>query len=198
MPLLIVAHLFGGKSQRGTTLMHLSLKTPPTMYISDVAGRVAWHANNRFRQAFFRPFDGRLCEATAENVARASSKELVVHLPWVKTIKEGGPVQSQNNWGTEALDKPQPITGKSDRFSLYNRFHQHNQKQEKEKLRSLDLVPELTVLINSSMAKHNWELANSWYFLCQLKDIHYMFALRLVFYLHNSRVNKAFMDKMLR
>ncbi len=38
----------------------LSLKTLPTMYISDVAGRVARHANNRTRQAFFRPFHGRL------------------------------------------------------------------------------------------------------------------------------------------
>ncbi len=177
----------------------LSLKTPPTMYISDVAGRVARHANNRTRQAFFRPFDGRLCEATAENVAKASSKELVVHLPWVKTMKEGGRVQSKNNGATETLDKPHPITGTSDRFSLYDRFHQHNQKQEKEKLRSLDLVPELTGLINSSMAEQlNRELGNSRYFLCQLKDIHYMFALRLVFHLHNSRVNKAFMDKMLR
>ncbi len=122
----------------------LSLKTLPTMYISDVAGRVARHANNRTRQVFFRPFDGRLCEATAENVAKASSKELVVHLPWVKTMKEAGRVQSKNNGATEALDKPHPITGTSDQFSLNDRFHQHNQKQEKKKLRSLDLVPELT------------------------------------------------------
>ncbi len=129
-------------------------------------------------------------------MAKASSKELVVHLPWVKTMKEGGRVQSKNNGATEALDKPHPITGTSDRFLSYDRFHQHNQK---EKLRSLDLVPELTGLINSSMAEQlNPELANSRYFLCQLKDIHYMLALRLVYHLHNSRVNKAFMDKMLR
>lgn len=177
----------------------LSLKTPPTIYISDVAGRVAGHANNRTRQSFFRPFDGRLCEATAENVAKASAKELVVHLPWVRTMTEGGCFQTKNNEVTEALDKPHPVTGTSDRFSLYDRCHQRNQKQEKEKLRSLDLVPELTGLINSSMAEQlNRELANSRYFLCQLKDVHFMFALRLVFHLHNSRVNKSFMDKMLR
>ncbi|KAK9965934.1 hypothetical protein ABG768_004996 [Culter alburnus] len=112
---------------------------------------------------------------------------------------EGGHVQSQSNDITEALDKSHPITRTSDRFSLYDRFHQLNQKQEKEKLRSLDLVPELTGLINSSMAEQlNRELANSRYFLCQLKDVHYMFALRLVFHLHNSRVNKSFMEKMLR
>jgi len=94
-------------------------------------------------------------------------------------MEEGGRVQSENNGATEALDKPHPITGTSDRFSLYYRFHQHNQKQEKEKPRSLDLVPDLTGLINSSMAEQlNRELANSQYFLFQLKDIHDMFALQ--------------------
>lgn len=176
----------------------MSLKTPPTIYISDVAGLVARHANNRTRQAFFRPFDGRLCEPTAENVAKASAKDLCVHLPWVKTMAGGGHVQSQSDEGTEGLDKRHTITGTSDRFSLYDRFHQRNQKQEKERLRSLDVVPELTGLINSSVAEQlNRELANCRYFLCQLKDVHFMFALRLLFHLHNSKVNKLFTDKML-
>ncbi|XP_073688555.1 uncharacterized protein [Garra rufa] len=114
-------------------------------------------------------------------------------------MKEGGRVHSENDGATESLDKPHPITGTSDRFSLYDRFHQRNQKQEKEKLRSLDLVPELTGLINSSMAEQlNRELANSRYFLCQLKDVHFMFALRLVFHLHNTQINRSFMDKMVR
>lgn len=108
---------------------------------------------------------------------------------------EGGRVQSQGNENTEALDKPHPITGTSDRLSLYDRFHQYNQKQEKEKLRSFDLVPDLLGLINSSMAEQlNRELANSPCFLCQLKDVYFMFALRLRFHL----VNKSFMDKMMR
>ncbi len=42
MPLFIVAPLFGGKSQRRDHVdALLSLKTQPTMYISDEAGRVA-------------------------------------------------------------------------------------------------------------------------------------------------------------
>ncbi|KAG9274472.1 hypothetical protein AMEX_G11395 [Astyanax mexicanus] len=44
----------------------------------------------------------------------------------------------------------------------------------------------------------NRELANSRYFLCQLKDMHYMFMLRLVFHLHNQRVNNSFFEKMCR
>lgn len=178
----------------------LSCKSPPTIYVSDVAGQVARHANNRTRQRFFRPFDGRLCEATEENLDMASKKDLHVNFPWLKLLKQGGPTQNVGPAdGGDVLERPHPITGTSDRYSLYDRFHQRNQKRIKEKLRSLDLLPELIGYINSSVAEQlNKELANSRYFLCQLKDMHFMFMLRLVFHLHNQRVNMSFMKKMLR
>ncbi|KAL2082488.1 hypothetical protein ACEWY4_022306 [Coilia grayii] len=177
----------------------LSLTIPPTVYISDIAGRVARHTNNRTKQQFFQPNDGRLCEATPENIRKAEQKNLHLSFPWVRKLQQlGGPVQSTH--GVKAGTRgPHPITGTKDRYSLYDRFHQTNQKRAEEKLRSLDLVPEMTGIINTSMAEQlNKELANSRYFLCQLKDIHFMFMLRLVFHMHNQRINNTFFEKMYR
>lgn len=46
----------------------LSFKHPPTVYICDIAGRVARHVNNRTHQQFFQPHDGRVCEPTEANI----------------------------------------------------------------------------------------------------------------------------------
>ncbi|KAJ3598663.1 hypothetical protein NHX12_002168 [Muraenolepis orangiensis] len=117
------------------------------------------------------------------------------------------------------MKSPHPITGTSHRFSLDDRFHRGNQKRPEEKLRSLDLLPELTGILNSSMAEQlNKELSNSRCFPCQLKvmlymfmlymfmlymfmlymSMLYMFMLRLVFHFHNQRVNNTFFEKMCR
>ncbi len=53
----------------------LSLKFPPTAFISDIAGCVARHVNNRTHQKFFQPHDGRLCAPTAENISAALEKK---------------------------------------------------------------------------------------------------------------------------
>lgn len=184
--------LWWQESARDHTDALLSFKIPPTIYISDIAGRVARHANNRTRQQFFQPFDGRLCKATPENISKATQKQLSVTFPWTTrlTTKAGPSLETR-------VHGPHPITRTEDRFSLYDKFHQKNQRRPEERLRSLDLVPEIADLLNSSLAEQlNKELANSRYFLCQLKDVHYMFMLRLVFHLHNQRINLAFLSKM--
>lgn len=177
----------------------LSLRVPPTLYISDIAGRVARHTNNRTKQEFFQPSDGRLCDATVENIKMAEQKKLKLSFTWIKNIQKlAGPVEREPANPT-GMKCQHPITGTFERYSLYDRFHQGNQKRPEEKLRSLDLLPELTGILNSSMAEQlNRELSNSRYFICQLKDMHYMFMLRLIFHLHNQRVNNAFFEKMRR
>ncbi len=74
---------------------------------------------------------------------------------------------------------------------------QKKKKRPEEKLRSLKLIPDLACLINSSAAEQiNRELSSSRYSLCQMKDVHYMFSLRLFFHLHNDRLNSTFMKEM--
>ncbi|XP_072572025.1 uncharacterized protein [Paramormyrops kingsleyae] len=188
--------LWWQESARDHTDGLLSFKIPPTIYISDVAGRVARHTNNRTAQQFFQPNDGRLISATPENISKASQGKIHFNFSWVKFLTQpGGPVLSMSK--NPSLQSPHPVTRTADRFSLYDRFHQRNQKRPEEKLRSLELLPDLANILNSSLAEQlNKELANSRYFLCQLKDFHYMFMLRLVFHLHNQRINLAFFSKM--
>ncbi len=96
---------------------------------------------------------------------------------------------------TDRFACPHPLTGTCERYSLYDRFHEKKQKRPEERLRSIKLLPDLASIVNSASAEQiNKELSTSRYFLCQLKDIHYMFALRLYFHLHNQRINNTFLQ----
>ncbi len=69
--------------------------------------------------------------------------------------------------------------------------------KKKQKCPEENLIPDLACLINSSAAEQiNRELSSSRYSLCQMKDVHYMFSLRLFFHLHNDRLNSTFMKEM--
>lgn len=189
------------ESARDHTDGLLSFAHPPSIYISDIAGRVARHTNNRTQQRFFCPHDGRLCEPTEENIQAAVEQSLVIELPWMKNVifkrKETGQVES-----TDCEDRflrPHPITGTSERYSLYDQFHQKNQTRLEENLRSLRLVPDLSSILNSSEAEQkNRELSYDRYFLCQLKEQHFLFCLRLVLHLHNETINQKFLTSMQR
>ncbi|XP_073685728.1 uncharacterized protein [Garra rufa] len=173
----------------------LSFKHPPTVYVSDIAGRVARHVNNRTNQRFFQPYDGRLCANTAEHIQAAVEKRLEVRFPWVTSVGFSSRTVSAKE-ATNSSDRfssLHPVTGTNERFSLYDRFHQKNQRRQEELLRSLKLAPHLAALINSSTAEQlNRELSSSKYSLCQMKDEHYMFSLRLYFHLHNKRINEKY------
>lgn len=173
----------------------LSFKFPPTVFISDIAGRVARHVNNRTHQKFFQPYDGRLCAPTAENISAALEKKLEVQHEWVNTLQSSMGPKIHKDKSTDRFTCPHPLTGTCERYSLYDRFHEKNQKRPEERLRSIKLLPDLASVVNSASAEQiNKELSTSRYFLCQLKDIHYMFALRLNFHLHNQRINNNFLQ----
>lgn len=88
----------------------LSFANPPTVYISDIAGRVARHT---IEHKFFQPHDGRLCEPTKENIPAAQQKTLKVELPWAKTLgfKTNKPNPQTNEGSTDPLNRPHPIRG---------------------------------------------------------------------------------------
>ncbi|KAL7882973.1 hypothetical protein SRHO_G00006310 [Serrasalmus rhombeus] len=167
----------------------LSFQHPPNVYICDVAGRVARHLNNRTEQGFFQPDNGKLCETTEENIEKALKKTLQLSLPWL-TVSQFKGIKEMDC--TAVHSRPHPVTGTNECYSLYDRFHQKNQKRPEERLRSLDLVPELRSTVNTAVAEQlNQELASSRYFLCIMKDRHFMFSLRLMFHLHNQKCRGA-------
>lgn len=66
----------------------LSFQHPPSIYVSDIAGRVARHINNRTEQKFFITHDGRLAEPSEENIIAAQQKTLKVKIPWAKKLSK--------------------------------------------------------------------------------------------------------------
>lgn len=90
-----------------------------------------------------------------------------------------------------------PVTGTSNRYSLYDRFHQKNQKRPEEKLRSLNICPTLRTEVNSSVAEQfNRELASVRYSLCQMKEAHFKQTVRVLIELHNDKINQGFKAEM--
>ncbi|XP_049329319.1 uncharacterized protein LOC103022952 [Astyanax mexicanus] len=177
----------------------LSFKHPPTVYVSDIAGRVARHVNNRTNQQFFQPHDGRLCANTEENIQAALEKSLHVQFLWVTSVGLSSRSASHDQIprSVNRFSSMHPVTGTSARFSLYDRFHQKNQRRPEELLRSLKLVPDLAALVKSSAAEQiNRELSSSRYSLCQMNDQHDMFTLRLYFHLHNNNINEKYTNKL--
>ncbi|TKS66023.1 hypothetical protein D9C73_000079 [Collichthys lucidus] len=150
--------LFWTESARDHTDGLLSFKSFPTCYISDIAGQVARHTNNRTQQLFFQPHDGRLCAPTPDNIKQAINNDLQIDLQWAKNLRSPFPLQGKPN--KDRVSAPHPITGTCERYSLYYRFHQKKQKRPEEKLRNLKICPNLRAEVNSSVAEqYNRELA---------------------------------------
>ena len=172
----------------------LSFKFFPTCFISDVSGQVARHMNNRTRQQYFQPNDGRLAPPTEENISKALEKQLKIEMPWVKnlTLATQPPTQMANQWTA-----PHPISKTACRYALYDRFHQKNQKRPEEKMRSLNLCPELRAHVNSAVAEQfNRELAAIRYSLTQMNKVHFKQTVRVLVELHNQTINDKFMEKV--
>ncbi|XP_041947212.1 uncharacterized protein LOC121708549 isoform X1 [Alosa sapidissima] len=170
----------------------LSFKHPPTVVISDIAGRVAKHVNDRTDLRFFQPNDGCLCDDSEENVQAAKEKWLKARLPWVT----GAGVTPQATCAdtfpcSDRYSTPHPVTGTDARFSLYPHLHQRNPKHPEELLRNLELAPDLAALVNSSMTEPlSRELCFSRHHFGHMEEDHYKFSLRLYFHLHNLTLNK--------
>ncbi|KAL7402512.1 hypothetical protein ABVT39_015981 [Epinephelus coioides] len=187
--------LFWTESARDHADGLLSFKYLPTCYISDVAGQVARHTNNRTKQLFFKDNDGRLCAPTSDNVQRATKKELVVDPQWVKNLRSPLPLQEEPD--SDRMSAKHPITGTNERYSLYDRFHQSNQKHPEEKLRSLNICPTLRTQVNSAVAEQfNRELAAVKYSLCQMSEPHFKQTVRVMIGLHNEKINNSFKAEM--
>lgn len=183
--------LFWTESARDHVDGLLSFHTFPTCFISDVSGQVSRHMNNRTEQAFFQPNDGRLASPTQENIGKAIEKKLKIQLPWVKNLANftlQSSTKNINRW-----NQPHPVTNTTERYALYDRFHQKNQKRPEEKMRSLNLCPELRAQVNSAVAEQfNRELAAIRYSLTQMNEVHFKQTVRVLVELHNLAINNQF------
>ncbi|KAK0155944.1 HMG domain-containing protein 3 [Merluccius polli] len=130
------------ESPRDFSDLLLSMKHFPNVTLYYFARGLATHTNIREPESLpFSPHEGRLMDATEENIRLASAGHVKVSLPWLASKK---PVPDEGG---------HPLTGSSEHYALYDRFHEANIKDKKDVLRKIELVPELCGWVNSQCAE---------------------------------------------
>lgn len=119
------------ESPRDFVDLLLSWKHFPNVTVSDDASALALHANRR-QPGIFGLFQGRLLDPTPQNIKQVSDSSVHVNLPWLKSPKM--PPDTDGH----------PLTGCSQHLSLSS-----TSEAQRDLLRQLELVPELTGSISS-------------------------------------------------
>lgn len=166
------------ESPRDFVDLLLSWKHFPKVSVYDYARGLALHANRR-QPGIFAPFQGRLLDPTPENVKQASEGKVHVNMPWLKLPKM--PADKDGH----------PLTGSSQHFALNDVFHQGNSKDQREVLRKLELVPELTGLINSQCVEQLFSgMRKNNYFLNVTTPSTHIFLQRNILHHYNIARNQ--------
>ncbi|XP_065150375.1 uncharacterized protein [Paramisgurnus dabryanus] len=134
----------------------------------------------------FQPYEGRLSEPTEENVKAARDGKLQVSLSW---LHERVHCKKEN---------AHPVTGSTEHYVLYDRFHEKNATDPKDILRRIQLVPELKGWFNSQVAEQFFaKMRKSNYFFNNMAPSTHVFLMRSVIHHHNTSTNKALLEKQL-
>ncbi|XP_054596456.1 uncharacterized protein [Nothobranchius furzeri] len=157
----------------------LSWKHFPNIAIYDFARGLATHTNLREPENLpFSPHEGRLAEASNDNVKSAAEGKLKVHLPWLKSKKK------------DADTNCHPLTGSSEHYTLYDVFHEKNTKDPRDILRRIALVPELAGWVNSQCAEQLFaDMRKNNYFLNTLTPSEHIFMMRNILHHYNTQCN---------
>lgn len=176
------------ESPRDFTDMLLSWKHLPNVCVYDFARGLAAHANLRVPDnPPFQPHEGRLAAPTEENVDLAVRQRLQVNLPW---LVERMPNPEENG---------HPITGSSQHYVLYDKFHQANTKDPRDMLRRIDVVPELQGSLNSQVAEQLFaDLRKNNYFLNNMGPSAHIFLMRNIINHRNNLLNEELLKRQLR
>lgn len=118
----------------------------PTIIIVDMAHVVAAHGNARC-PGMFQPNDGRVTEASHQNIRAAQEGSLTVPLPCLQQTtcypEEHISVTFDHTYDVCL----HPSTEVTDNYCLFDKLHETNTKQEAEVLRRTLLIPQLNGFI---------------------------------------------------
>ena len=193
MVVYCIKFVLRGESPRDYVDMLRSLKYPPSISISDIPQRLAAHANSTI-SGFFRPNEGRLFPPTEDNINSAKEGSLLLHLPWV----QGAIIPRAFRFGSEAFEEElHPVTGVSERYSLFDRFHERNSTSPSDLLRRVTLVPELNAVVNTEVEEqlHNSINRSNYSFNMMLPGNH-LFMMRLKLHAGNIKINELCRKKL--
>ncbi|XP_025766090.1 uncharacterized protein LOC109197590 isoform X2 [Oreochromis niloticus] len=160
----------------------------PNVCVYDFARGLAAHTNLRVPDKLpFHPHEGRLAEPTEENVKAAQDGSLKVNLPWLHERMDS------------VNENPHPVTGSSDHYVLYDRFHEGNTKDPKDILRRIQLVPELKGWLNSQVVEQFFaNMRKNNYFLSNMSPSTHVFLMRNITHHYNTVTNKKLLERQLR
>ncbi|CAI5670940.1 unnamed protein product [Oreochromis niloticus] len=163
-------------------------KHMPNVCVYDFARGLAAHTNLRVPDKLpFHPHEGRLAEPTEENVKAAQDGSLKVNLPWLHERMDS------------VNENPHPVTGSSDHYVLYDRFHEGNTKDPKDILRRIQLVPELKGWLNSQVVEQFFaNMRKNNYFLSNMSPSTHVFLMRNITHHYNTVTNKKLLERQLR
>ncbi|ROL55332.1 hypothetical protein DPX16_22808 [Anabarilius grahami] len=181
-----VKFLIRAESPRDFSDMLFSWKHMPNICIYDFARGLATHANVRRPEAMpFAPFEGLLAEDTEDNLRAALSGTLTVSLPWLNEKKLDEDVSCH------------PVTGSSDHYALYDKFHESNSKDVRDSLRKIQIVPELAGSVNTQAAEQLFSgMRKNNYFLNMMSPTTHMFFVRNILHIQNEEKNKSMLKKI--
>uniref|UniRef100_A0A9J7Y4U2 SAP domain-containing protein n=1 Tax=Cyprinus carpio carpio TaxID=630221 RepID=A0A9J7Y4U2_CYPCA len=174
------------ESPRDFADLLLSWKHMPNVIIYDFARGLATHLNLRASEKLpISPFEGRLAEPIQSNIELAKCGKLKVSLPWLNTKK------------TEPDLNGHPVTGSSDHYVLYDRFHEANTKDSKDVLRKLTLVPQLAGKVNSQVAEQLFaKMKKNNYFLNMSLPSTHLFQMRNIIHHYNEKKNNKLLERL--
>ena len=134
---------------------------------------------NHIEPGFFNPNNGQWFPSTQENINLANDGKLQKHLEWKYTSAH-----------TTVPDRSHPITGTTERYCLYDRFHKKNSNNQADVLRRLTICPQIHANINSESHEQLHQILNKDnYFLNMMNSATHVFMKRLLVDLRNERNN---------
>ena len=174
------------ESPRDFADLLLSMKHFPNVTLYDFARGLATHTNVREPQSLpFSPHERRLLDPTDDNISLASADKVKVSLPWLPTKK---PVPDEIG---------HPMTGSSEHYALYDRFHEANTKDPKDVLRKIELVPELRGWANSQCAEQLFSgMRKNNHFLNMMSPSSHIFLMRNILHQYDNGRNDKTIEKM--
>lgn len=150
----------------------------PNVCIYDYARGLVAHTNHRRPHCPpFQPHDGCVQEPSAENIQKARAGTLKIAFPWLLHKKELPDLDCH------------PVTGCSEHYALSDVFHESNSRDERDVLRKIRLVPELSGRINSQCAEQLFcGMKRNKYYMNLLSPTSHVFLYRNI--LHHTNASK--------
>lgn len=92
-----------------------------------------------------------------------------------------------------------PLTGSSDHYVLYDKFHEANTRDPQEVLRRINLVPELQGSLNSQVAEQLFStMQKNNYYLNNMAPSTHIFFMRNLIHHRNNNTNARLMEQQLK